>query len=142
MQGADSVLVPGPAKKIIIHVNDDTSSRHDFLYKEILAMLLERGVAGATLLYPQGGFGAHHLMHMQGSMQMQGSGIDAGRHLPVRIEFIETAENVEALLPALYELITDGLIESQDTTILKAAFREQPGASGGSDREPMLAEEI
>jgi PII-like signaling protein len=114
------VLVPGPAKKITIHVNDDTSSRSDFLYKEILAMLLERGVAGATLLYPQGGFGSHHLMHMQGS------GIDSDRHLPVRIEFIETAENVEALLPALYELITDGLIESQDTTVLKAALKAQP----------------
>jgi len=120
------VLVPGPAKKIIIHVNDDTSSRRDFLYKEILALLLERGVAGATLLYPQGGFGSHHLMHMQGSMNMQGSGFDSDRHLPVRIEFIETAENVEALLPALYELITDGLIESQDTTVLKAALRTQP----------------
>jgi uncharacterized protein len=114
------VLVPGPAKKITIHVNDDTSSRSDFLYKEILTMLLERGVAGATLLYPQGGFGSHHLMHMHGS------GIDSDRHLPVRIEFIETAENVEALLPALYELITDGLIESQDTTVLKAVLRTQP----------------
>jgi uncharacterized protein len=113
------VLVPGPAKKIVIHVNDDTSARRDFLYKEILALLLDRGVAGATLLYPQGGFGSHHLMHMQGG------GIDSTGHLPVRIEFIETAEKVEALLPALYELITDGLIESQDTTILKAALRER-----------------
>lgn len=120
------MLVPGPAKKIVIHVNDDTSARRDFLYKEILALLLERGVAGATLLYPQGGFGSHHLMHMQGSMHLQGSGIDSGCHLPVRIEFIETAEKVEALLPALYELITDGLIESQDTIILKAALRDQP----------------
>jgi uncharacterized protein len=114
------VLVPGPAKKIVIHVNDDTSARHDFLYKEILALLLERGVAGATLLHPQGGFGGRHLM------RLQDGGIDSDRHLPVRIEFIETAEKLEALLPALYELITDGLIEAQDTTILKAALRDQP----------------
>jgi hypothetical protein len=26
----------------------------------------------------------------------------------------------------LYELITDGLIESQDTTVLKAALKAQP----------------
>ena len=113
------MLVPGPAKKVIIHLNDDTSSRNDFLYKEILALLLDRGVAGATLLHPKGGFGAHRLMHMEGG------GIDSDRHLPVQIEFIETAENVEALLPALYELVTDGLIEAHDTTILKAALREQ-----------------
>jgi PII-like signaling protein len=120
------VLVPGLAKKIIIHVNEDTSSRTDFLYKEILALLLERGVAGATLLHPQGGFGSNHLLHMHGSVHLQGSGAEAGLHLPVRIEFIESAENVEAILPALYELITDGLIESQDTTILKASLRTQP----------------
>jgi PII-like signaling protein len=120
------VLVPGPAKKITIHVNEDTSSTTDFLYKEILALLLDRGVAGATLLYPQGGFGSHHLLHMQGSMHLPCSDADSGRHLPVRIEFIESAENVESILPALYELITDGLIESQDVTILKAALREQP----------------
>jgi uncharacterized protein len=113
------VLVPGPAKKIIIHVNSDTSSHQDFLYQEILALLLERGVAGATLLYPQGGFGSHHLMHLDRG------GIDSDRHMPVRIEFIETAEKVDALLPALYDLISDGLIESQDTTILKAALRDE-----------------
>ncbi len=112
------MLVPGPAKKIVIHLNGDTSSRHDFLYKEILALLLASGVAGATLLYPQGGFGSHHLMHVQGG------GIDSDRHAPGRIEFIETAEKVDALLPALYELVTDGLIEAQDTIILKAALRD------------------
>lgn len=120
------MLVPGPAKKVTIHVNEDTSSRTDFLYKEILALLLDRGVAGATLLYPQGGFGSHHLLHMQGNVHLQRSGADSSTHLPVRIEFIESVENVESILPALYELITDGLIESQDTTILKAALRRQP----------------
>jgi PII-like signaling protein len=120
------VLVPGPAKKITIHVNEDTSSSTDFLYKEVLALLLERGVAGATLLYPQGGFGSHHLLHMQGNMHLHGSGADSGLHLPVRIEFIESVENAESILPALYGLITDGLIESQDTTILKAALRARP----------------
>ncbi len=114
------MLVPGPAKKVIIHLNEDTSARHDFLYREILALLLDRGVAGATLLHPAAGFGSHHLMHVQGG------GIDSDRHLPVRIEFIETAESVEALLPALLELITDGLIEAHDTIILKAALRDQP----------------
>ena len=32
---------------------------------------------------------------------------------------------VDSLLPALFDLITDGLIEAQDTTILKSAFREE-----------------
>ena len=48
-------------------------------------------------------------------------------HLPIRIEFVETAERVDELLPTLYEMVTDGLIEVQDTTVIKLArVRQQP----------------
>src|SRR6202042_1880558 len=42
-------------------------------------------------------------------------------HLPIRIEFIETAEKVEEILPTLYDMVSDGLIEVQDTTVVKFA---------------------
>lgn len=109
------MLTPGPALKVTIHVNADVSSRTAFLHEEILKFLLERGVAGATLLRVQAGFGAHHRLHTEGA-----AGVE-GEHLPVRIEFIESMEGVEAILPALRELITDGVIEAQSTTILKCA---------------------
>ena len=111
------MLAPGPAKKITIHINEDTGSRTDFLSREVLALLLDRGVAGATMDRPEAGFGSHHRLH---------STIGDREHLPMRIEFIETKEAVEALLPALCELVTDGLIEAQDITILKAAAGEEP----------------
>ena len=41
--------------------------------------------------------------------------------MPLRIEFIDTEQNISALLPLLRELVTDGLIEAQDTVILQAA---------------------
>ena len=109
------MLTPGPALKVTIHVNADVSSHTAFLHEEILQFLFERGVAGATLLRVQAGFGAHHRLHTQGA-----AGVE-GEHLPVRIEFIESTETVEAILPALRELITDGVIEAQSTTILKCA---------------------
>ena len=37
----------------------------------------------------------------------------------VNCEFVESAERVEELLPTLYEMVTDGLIEVQDTTVIK-----------------------
>jgi len=113
------MLASGLAKKVTIHLNEDTSARHDFLYNEIFSFLREQGVAGATMLRPQAGFGSHHRVHST-------DGDTAEReHLPVRIEFIESKEAAEALLPALCALITDGLIEVQDTTILKAVSREE-----------------
>ncbi len=113
------MLTPGLAKKVTIHLNEDTSAGHDFLYNEIFSYLREHGVAGATMIRPQSGFGSHHRVH-----SIEGT-TGEREHLPVRIEFIESMETAEALLPALCELITDGLIEAQDTTILKAAVREE-----------------
>ena len=114
------MLVPGLAKKVTIHLNEDTSARHDFLYNEIFLFLQDHRVAGATLIRPQAGFGSHHRVHATHGNTSE------REHLPVRIEFIESKEAAEALLPALCELITDGLIEIQDTTIVKTVAREEP----------------
>jgi PII-like signaling protein len=114
------MLAPGLAKKVTIHLNEDTSAHHDFLYNEIFSFLREHGVAGATLIRPAKGFGSYHRTHST-------EGSDAEReHLPVQIEFIETKNAIDAFLPALCELITDGLIEAHDTTVIKAAVREEP----------------
>ena len=40
-------------------------------------------------------------------------------HLPIRVEFIDSAEKVEEVLPTLYDMVTDGLIEVQDTHVVK-----------------------
>jgi uncharacterized protein len=114
------MLAPGLATKITIHLNEDTTARHDFLYNEIFAFLRDRGVARATLIRPAAGFGSHHRTH-----SAEG-GLAERDHLPVPIEFIETKEAADALLPALCELITDGLIEAHDTTIVKSIVREEP----------------
>jgi uncharacterized protein len=109
------MLSPGLAKKVTIHLNEDTSAQTDFLSREILALLLREGVAGATILRPEAGFGSHHRVHTREG------GIDTERHMPLRIEFVEIANKVDRLLPALMELVTDGLIEAHDTVILKMA---------------------
>lgn len=109
------VLTIGPAKKVTIHLNEDTSSRSDYLSGEILSLLLRQGVAGATVLRPEAGFGSHHRMHTQAG------GNETARHMPLRIEFIDTEHNIATLLPLLQDLVTDGLIEAQDTVVLKVA---------------------
>jgi uncharacterized protein len=111
------MLLPGLAKKVTIHLNEDTTAESDFLYKEIFSFLFARGVAGASLVRPERGFGVHHRIHQPDF------GHDASEHMPVRIEFIETPEKVAALMSDLCELLSDGLIEAHDTVIYKAAVR-------------------
>jgi uncharacterized protein len=114
------MLAPGPAKKVTIHLNEDTSSDSDFLSNAILSLLFKWGVAGATVVRPAGGFGSHHQLHTSAG------GIDTDHHMPVRIEFIESRANVKAILPLLKKLVVDGLIEAHNTMVLKSAVADRP----------------
>jgi hypothetical protein len=102
-----------PGEKDHDSSNEDTSSRSDYVSGEILSLLLKQGVAGATVLRPKAGLGSHHRIHTQEG------GIETARHMPLRIEFIDTEQNITVLLSLLKELVTDGLIEAQDTVVLK-----------------------
>ncbi len=112
------MLSKGTAKKVTIYVNEDTREHFNPLYERILAFLMNKGVAGATATRAMAGFGAHRVLHTPKIEAL-------AEHLPVRIEFIETAERIDELLPTLYDMVTDGLIEVQDTTVIKAAMKEK-----------------
>lgn len=104
------MLERGKAQKVTVYLNEDSSSKENFTYEQVLQFLYEQEVAGATLIRPEQGFGSHHQRNSV-----------TRRHLPVRIEFIDFPNVIEAILPALCELVSDGLIEVQETTIVKAA---------------------
>jgi PII-like signaling protein len=106
------MLNKGPAKKVTIFINEDAHHRMTPLHDAVMTFLLHKGVAGATATRAFSGFGSHHALHTPHVEAMS-------EHLPIRIEFIETAERVDELLPTLYEMVTDGLIEVQDTTVIK-----------------------
>lgn len=108
------MLTKGPAKKVTIFINEDTQHHMTALHDSLMTFLMHKGVSGATATRAFSGFGSHHLLHTPKVEVL-------AQHLPIRIEFVETAEKVEELLPTLYELVTDGLIEVQDTMVVKHA---------------------
>jgi len=110
------MLHQGPAKKVTIFINEDTPHHMTALHDAVMTYLLHKGVAGATATRAFAGFGSHQALH---ATQMEAR----AEHLPIRIEFVETSDKVEEVLPTLYEMVSDGLIEVQDTTVIKAARR-------------------
>lgn len=112
------MLSKGVAKKVTIYLNEDTQHHLSPLYESILAYLMHKGVAGATATRAFAGFGGHNVLHTP-KMEM------LAEHLPIRVEFIDSAEKVEEVLPTLYDMVTDGLIEVQETHIVKAAMKER-----------------
>jgi PII-like signaling protein len=117
------MLQKGTAKKVTIFINEDTRHHLGSLCDSILTFLLHKGVAGATATRAMAGFGAHHAMH---STKFEA----LAEHLPVRIEFIEAAEQVDEVMPTLYEMVTDGMIEVQDTQVVKVANADRPSPKG------------
>jgi len=112
------VLSKGAAKKVTIFLNEDAQHRMTALHDAIMTYLMHKGVSGATATRAFSGFGAHHVLHTPKVEAL-------AEHLPIRIEFVETAGKVEEVLPTLYEMVSDGLIEVQDTSVVKHA-RKSP----------------
>ena len=108
------MLSTGPAKKVTVYLNEDTRVHREPLHLAVIEFLLKSGVCGATAIRGMAGFGAHHRMHTPRIELL-------AEHLPVWVEFVESAEKVAEIMPALMELVVDGMIEVQDTTIVKIA---------------------
>jgi PII-like signaling protein len=108
------VLTTGKALKVSITVSEGAKYHGASAYSSILDFLFYRGVSGATVLKGVAGFGADHHLHTVAV-------IEVSDKLPVRIEFVETREKVNELLGKLEEMAGTGLIEVQETTVVKAA---------------------
>src|SRR5487761_229789 len=107
------MLKAGPAKKVIVYVGEDHQYHGHTAYSAILDYLFYRGVSGANVVRGIAGFGADHHLHTTRILRLT-------ENLPMKIEFIESPEKVEEILPKLHEMAGTGLIEIQDTTVLKA----------------------
>jgi len=112
------MLHRGSARKVTIHLSEGTRHHLQPLWQAIFGYLHTKHVAGASVSRPSIGFGSDQLINHADSAE-------AGNP-SIRIEFVETPERVDELLPTLYEMVTDGLIEVQDTTIVKAATKSKP----------------
>jgi PII-like signaling protein len=124
------MLTAGLAKKVTIYVGEDHVYHKQSLYSAILDFLFYRGVSGANVVRGVAGFGADHHMHTTRIEVLT-------ENLPMRIEFIESAEKVEELLPKLSEMAGTGLIEIQDTTVIKPSelsSKKSPHIAGPSLR--------
>lgn len=112
------MLKPGPAKKLIIYVSQNDRYQGMPLYEALLHFLHRRGCAGATATKGIAGFGAHGVFHVSKLLRLT-------EDLPIRIEMVESAEKIDALLPFIYEMVTEGLVELQDTEVIKYAHKHE-----------------
>lgn len=108
------MVTQGPAKKVTIYIGEDVHHKGEPLYLAVLNYLFYRGVSGATVTKGVAGFGSDHRMHTTRILEISGN-------LPIKIEFVEQAAKLETILPKVVEMVSPGLVDVQDTTVVSIA---------------------
>jgi PII-like signaling protein len=108
MEHAD---LDGKAKRVRIYVSEGDLHGHQAVHHAIVALLRKEGAAGATVLRGLEGFGKPGVVHTSHL-------VDIAQHLPVVVEWVDTAEQVARLLPRVKEMVKRGLITVDDTEVL------------------------
>jgi PII-like signaling protein len=81
------------------------------LYEVIVLKAREAGLAGATVLRGVMGFGKNSILHTAKILRLS-------EDLPMVIEIVDSLEKVEAFLPELDAMITDGLVILEKVKVL------------------------
>ena len=90
----------GKLLRIFIGEND----RHEGqpLYEWIVRKARQDGLAGATVLRGLEGFGAHSRVHTAKILRLSSD-------LPIVVEIVDSAEKIEAFLPAIDAAVGEGM---------------------------------
>jgi PII-like signaling protein len=111
--------ITGRAVRVSIYVGESDRHGHRPLYSEIVRRARELGLAGATVLRGVEGFGASSVIHTARLLTMS-------EDLPMVVVLIDAPDRIEAFLPHLDDLITEGLVVREDVDIVKYAGRLPP----------------
>ncbi len=101
----------GPGERLTIYIGETDQHDHRPLYTEIVERAHQAGLAGATVLRGIEGYGASSHIHTARILRLS-------EDLPVTIVIVDTAEHIDAFLPQLDELITEGLVVREDIDIV------------------------
>jgi PII-like signaling protein len=119
----DPMRLTGTALRLTVLVGESDRWHRRPLYTEIVHRAHQAGLAGATVLRGVEGFGATSLIHTARLLSLSDD-------LPVVIIIVDTHDRINAFLPQLEELVTEGLVMLDDCHVIRyvAAGGHTPGA--------------
>jgi uncharacterized protein len=111
------VKLEGEGKLLRIFIGESDKHGRKPLYQAIVEMLREEGLAGATVLRGIEGFGATSRLHTARILRLS-------EDLPIVIEVADTAERIEAVMPKIDEMVSEGLVTLERVEVV--SYRAQP----------------
>lgn len=113
-----SAKITGEGKllRIFVEANDQWHGKP--LYKAIVELAKEQGLAGATVLKGIDGFGANSRLSYT---DLYNAYTDA----PIIVEIVDSIEYIDKVLPKLSEMVKKGLISIQPVQVIKYSYEEK-----------------
>ena len=99
-----------PAKLLRLHFTERDRHQGKPLYEAVVEKCRELKIAGATVFRGLEGYG--------GSAEIHRSHI-LTHDLPVVVQIVDSAENIQRLLPVVEEMMDKGLIAMSDVNVLR-----------------------
>ena len=112
--------IEGPALLARIYIGE--SDHHDGrpLYEAIVALLRERGIAGATVLRGIEGYGRAARLHTSRILRLSDD-------LPILIEVVDREDRLRAVLPEIDAMVGEGLITLEHVEVIAYRSPEKEG---------------
>lgn len=102
---------PADALRLMVYLGDSARRGWRPLFRRVVHMLHEEGIAGATVLHGIEGYGGDRWIHTS-------SVLDLSSDLPVIIIAVDRREKIEAILPKLEEMVERGLVTVEEVRVV------------------------
>jgi uncharacterized protein len=106
----------GKAKMLRIHFGEDDKWHDKPLYEAIVLKCRELDIAGASVFRGIEGYGASTLIHKQHFLRSSDR--------PIMVSVIDTEEKIKTLIPALDEMVDEGLIAMSEVEVIRYVHQE------------------
>lgn len=110
----------GPALRLTVFVGESDQWHHRPLYTEIVHRAHAAGLAGATVLRGQEGYGASNHIHTSRILSLS-------EDLPMAVIIVDAEDRIRGFLPQLDELIVEGIAIVDEVEVIRYVGREHEG---------------
>lgn len=113
--------IEGEAVRLTVYVGESDQVHHRPLYAEIVHRAHAAGLAGASVFRGVEGYGASGHIHTTRLLSVS-------EDLPVAVVIVDARERIEAFLPVLDELVTEGLVLLDEVHVVRYVGRGERSA--------------